>query len=121
MGSTPEPDWLRVVAEQLRQQLDRPLRVADLARQAGVHRVHLGRVFQARYGMPLREYHRRLRIEWAARELLERDASVGDLAQRAGFADQAHFTRYFKRQLGVTPTAYRARERRARSVPPGRR
>ena len=111
------PEWLSVVRELLHQHLDRPLRVADLARRVGVHRVHLGRVFQAQYGVPLREYHRRLRIEWAARQLVENDVSVGDLAQRAGFSDQAHFTRFFKRQLGMTPTAYRARERRAGTVP----
>jgi len=33
------------------------------------------------------------------------DAALSDVAQRAGFADQAHFTRLFKREFGVTPGA----------------
>ena len=100
--------WVAVVRELLHEQLDRPLRVADLARLVGVHRVHLGRVFRARYGLSVGDYHRRLRIEWAARQLAGADARLSDIALRAGFADQAHFTRFFKRHLGTTPAQFRA-------------
>ncbi|MDP3908824.1 MAG: helix-turn-helix domain-containing protein [Gemmatimonadales bacterium] len=47
-----------------------------------------------------------------ARELARADAPLSDVALRAGFADQSHFTRFFRRTMGVTPLAYR-RERRA--------
>ena len=103
--------WVAMVRDQLHEHLDRHLRVADLAREAGVHRVHLGRVFRARYGMSVGDYHRRLRIEWAARQLAGSDTSISDIALRAGFADQAHFTRLFQRHLGMTPGAFRARGR----------
>jgi AraC family transcriptional regulator len=47
-----------------------------------------------------------LRLE-RARRLLERPgAALSDVAVRAGFADQAHFTRLFKREFGVTPGAF---------------
>jgi AraC family transcriptional regulator len=105
--------WVATVRELIHAQLDRPLRVADLAEAAGVHRVHLGRVFRARYGESIGAYHRRLRIEWAARELIRVDASLSDVALRAGFADQSHFTRFFRRTMGVTPHAYRRERRRS--------
>jgi AraC family transcriptional regulator len=47
----------------------------------------------------------RLRLERARRMLLEPGARLSDIAQRAGFADQAHFTRLFKRHFGITPGA----------------
>lgn len=93
--------------ERVQGQLDRPLRVSDLAKAAGVHRVHLGRVFRERFGESVGDYHRRLRIERAARELLDDSLSVSLVAQRCGFADQAHFTRVFKRLMGVTPLLFR--------------
>lgn len=103
--------WVETVRDVLHAHLDRPLRVADLAKQVGVHRVHLGRVFRERFGQSLGDYHRRIRIEWAARELLLGHASVTDVAQRAGFADQAHFTRFFKRIMGATPVAWSRRQK----------
>lgn len=99
--------WVATVRDLIHAHLDRPLRVTDLAEAAGVHRVHLGRVFRARYGESIGTYHRRLRIEWAARELARQDARVADVALRAGFADQSHFTRFFRRVIGTTPHAYR--------------
>jgi AraC family transcriptional regulator len=98
--------WLGEVRDYLHAHLDRPIRVAVLARRAGVHRVHLGRAFRERFGESVGAYHRRLRIQWAANELVEGNASVGDIALSAGFADQPHFTRCFKRLLGETPGAY---------------
>jgi len=101
--------WVETIREMLHAQLDRPVRLADLARAVGVHRVHLGRVFRSRFGESLGDYHRRIRLEWAARELAAGHATVGEIALRAGFADQAHFTRFFKRHTGFTPTEWTRR------------
>lgn len=98
--------WVDGVRELLHARLDRSLRLADLAREVGVHRVHLGRVFRSRFGENVGDYHRRIRIEWAARELAAGRATVMEMAMRAGFADQPHFTRLFKRQMGITPAAF---------------
>jgi AraC family transcriptional regulator len=56
-----------------------------------------------------------LRLERARRLLDATDVALSDVALRAGFADQAHFTRLFKRQFGVTPGAF-TRARRAMSA-----
>jgi AraC-like DNA-binding protein len=52
-------------------------------------------------------YVRRLRLDWAARELVRSETSLAGVALEAGFADQSHFTRFFKRHTGLTPQAYR--------------
>jgi len=51
------------------------------------------------------QYLLALRLERARRLLENTEASLSDIAQRAGFADQAHFTRLFKRAFGTTPGA----------------
>ena len=54
------------------------------------------------------EYQRRLRVEHAGRQLTTTRRSLAEIAAAAGFADQAHFSRVFKDQTGVTPTRFRA-------------
>jgi AraC-like DNA-binding protein len=53
-----------------------------------------------------------LRLERARRLLEQPDAALSDIALRSGFADQAHFTRFFKREFGVTPGVVRHSHRR---------
>jgi AraC-like DNA-binding protein len=115
VGTTrlPAPgQWLDRVRDKLNESVNAPLRVIDLAREVGVHRVHLGRAFQARYGMCLGEYHRQVRVRWAAQQLAAGETPVGSIAIQAGFADHAHFSRVFKRAMGLTPLAYRRASRR---------
>lgn len=105
------PGWLARVRDMLDEQLDAPVRVTDLSREVGVHRVHLGRAFRQQFGVSLGEYHRRARIAWAAAQLAGGDEPASNIALRAGFADASHFTRVFKRVLGMPPSTYRALRR----------
>jgi AraC family transcriptional regulator len=102
------PGWLTRVQEMLDDHLESPLRIADLSREVGVHRVHLGRAFRRRFGVSLGEYHRRARVRWAAAKLAGGDELAANIAMQAGFADASHFTRVFRRVVGVPPGAYRA-------------
>lgn len=102
-----EPNWLAQVRAVVDERYDESLRVSDLAERAGVHPVHLARVFRRRHGCTLSEYRRRLRVE-RAREQLERSArDLSDIALSSGFADQSHFTRCFKEITGLPPGRYR--------------
>jgi AraC family transcriptional regulator len=49
-----------------------------------------------------------MRIEYACRELMASNLAVINIAFAAGFADQSHFSRTFKRLCGTTPGRYRA-------------
>jgi AraC family transcriptional regulator len=81
--------------------------LAELAALARVHPVHLARSFRQHYGVSIGEYVRRLRLEWAAAQLAATQTPIALLAAQAGFADQSHFTRAFKRHTGLTPGRYR--------------
>jgi AraC-like DNA-binding protein len=79
----------------------------DLAAAAGCSRYAAYRAFTQAYGLSPSDYQRQLRVR-AARRLLGAGVAPARAAAEAGFADQAHLTRWFRRYYGVTPGAYRA-------------
>ena len=85
--------------------LDAHLTVAMLAREVGLSPAHFARAFKQTMGRAPHQYLLALRLERARRLLETSGATLSDIAQRAGFADQAHFTRLFKRAFGITPGA----------------
>jgi len=106
-GSPLAPPWLRRVRDRLEAEFAQHVRIADLASEVDVHPDHLSRCFRRHYGVLIGDYVRRLRLEWAAKELLASDAALAELALTAGFADQSDFTRRFREHFGTTPGRYR--------------
>ena len=102
------PRWLAEAEELLRTRTGDCIRLSGLAETVGVHPIHLARTFRARHGVSVGEYGRRVRIEWAAAEIARGASSLATVATEAGFADQSHFTRLFKRYVGTTPARFRA-------------
>lgn len=102
----------RRVLELMEAGADRHLTLDALAREAGLSLAHFARAFKESVGRAPHQYLMTLRLERARRMLEAPDAALSDVAARAGFADQAHLTRLFKRAFGVTPGAFvRARRR----------
>jgi AraC family transcriptional regulator len=108
----PRPGWLGRVRDLLRRRFAERLSLAEVAREAGVHPVHLARTFRAACGCTVGEYVRRLRVDYARARLAGSDAPVAEVALAAGFADQSHFSRVFRALTGVSPAAYRGRRAR---------
>jgi AraC family transcriptional regulator len=106
------PDWLGRAREYVHARFGDSFSVGDVAAEVGVHPAHLARQFRRHFGLPIGEYVRRLRLEWAAARLATSDDALASIAYAAGFAHQSHFTRAFKRYTGVTPGAYRESLRR---------
>ncbi len=77
----------------------------ELADVSGLSPYRLGRLFAASVGVPPHAYQLQLRIERAKRLLLA-GRSVSDTAHEVGFFDLSHFSRHFKRQVGVSPGRY---------------
>ena len=82
-----------------------PITLDQLAEVAGLSKYHLVRVFRATHGMPPHAYQNAVRIA-RAREALAAGRSAAEVAQETGYADQSHFTRRFKRLVGVAPGEY---------------
>jgi AraC family transcriptional regulator len=106
------PAWLRSAEDLLRTHIGDCVGLGEVASTIGVHPAYLARVFRAHYGVSVGEYGRRLRLAWAASEIARGDTPLAEVAAQAGFADQSHFTRLFKRYAGITPARYRAEAQR---------
>ena len=102
------PRWLADAEELLRARVGAHVGLAELAAEVGVRPLQLARGFRARHGVSVGEYGRRARVEWAASEIARGERALAEIAMEAGFADQSHFTRLFKRYVGTTPGRYRA-------------
>lgn len=105
-GGSP-PRWLAVAREQLDDRCGEAVSMAELAQGAGVHPVHLARVFRQHVGCTPGDYLRRRRLERAAVLLRETRWPLSDIALHCGFGDQSHFANAFKRYSGATPREYR--------------
>jgi AraC family transcriptional regulator len=106
-GGLAAPRWLLRVRDLLIEHCTSDFTLARLAAEAGVHPNYLAGVFRRYFGCTVGEYVRRQRVALACRQLTDTDAPLAAVALLAGFADQSHFTRSFKRQVGLTPAAYR--------------
>ena len=106
------PRWLRTVVDRLADASVPAPSLTELARVVDREPAHVATMFRRTYGQSVGTTHRRLRLEHA-RACLARDpdCTLADAAAQAGFADQSHFTRHFSRLFGVTPGAWRRRQR----------
>jgi len=93
--------------------LDKTLRNKELAAIAGRSEFHFNVAFRNSVGDSPHEYIIRRRMERAQGLMLSTDAPLSEIAFECGLADQAHFTRLFRRVVGETPAAWR----RARANP----
>jgi AraC family transcriptional regulator len=102
--------WVDVVSQRLRE--DTSLKAHELARKVGRHPSWLGSAYKQATGEGLLEAAARFRIECASRLLRETNQSYACVALEAGFCDQSHMNRSFRRVLGRLPTAVRQDQRR---------
>ena len=103
----PPPDWLSRAIDIVRTRFAGSLSLTRVAREVGVHPVHLARAFRCHAHCSVGEYLRRVRIDYACRQLSNTERSLVEIALDAGFADQSHFSRTFKRLTGLPPAAFR--------------
>src|SRR5262249_50705692 len=93
---------LRAVVEYVEDQLDASLTLEQMAAIARLSVYHFARQFRRATGLPPHQYVIARRVE-RAKQLLQGDLSLAEVAACAGFSDQSQFCRHFKRLLGVTP------------------
>jgi AraC-like DNA-binding protein len=105
-GAQERPAWTGLVEQRLRE--DPALKVADLAREADRHPAWLGPGYRRVMGEGPAEAAARFRVERAARLLRETDEAPALIAAEAGFCDQSHMIRTFRRLLGRLPSSVRA-------------
>jgi len=100
------PSWVGLIDRRL--QTDPAINVTGLARDIGRHPSWLGSAYALSKGESILDAAARLKVERAARLLRETDVALAWVASDAGFCDQSHMNRTFRRVLGRTPSAVRA-------------
>lgn len=99
-------DWLDAAARRLQSDVARPWTLSALAAELGGAPRSLQRHL-AQHGSSFVALLRQLRLAQAARLLAETPKAPAEIGYLCGFADQAHFTREFKRHCALTPVRYR--------------
>lgn len=103
------------VIDHVRANLEAPIRVEEMASVTRLSTSYFFRAFRLSFCMPPHAYVRAVRLARARELLLGSDEQVSWVAMACGFADQAHFSRVFRREMGCTPRRWR-RERRGIST-----
>ncbi|MBS1790694.1 MAG: helix-turn-helix transcriptional regulator [Acidobacteria bacterium] len=102
-----KPLWLRRVESRLRDEFTEKPTMTDLATEAGVHPTHLAVTFRRFHRSTISEFIQQLRVEAACERLCQPEISLSEIAMELGFADQSHFSRIFRRLIGMPPKVWR--------------
>jgi len=115
-GQPAWPEVVRVGKAYIDDNVDSPLRLADVARHARCSEAHLSRMFRRFLGVPPGDYSLRQRMALAKRLLLGSDASIKSIANRLGYRDTFAFSHAFKNVEGTAPTLWRSADQRSRGL-----
>jgi AraC-like DNA-binding protein len=94
------------IVDYMNENIFTPISLDGLSNEMGVSKFHLGRLFLASTNMTIHKYLMNLKI-CKAKELLNNDHSIGDVASKLLFTDKSHFIKCFKRATSQTPGEFR--------------
>ncbi|TGK06423.1 AraC family transcriptional regulator [Leptospira fletcheri] len=96
---------IQAATERMKRSLPKSVSVPELAQESGFSETRFMHLFKEQLGLPVRQYQLWLRLQEAA-TLLKDGGNLTDAAYAAGFADQAHLSRTFKKMFGVQPSRF---------------
>ena len=105
IGRTNKGHPIKMALEYLDTHFRENVTLSQLSEIVNLSKFHLLRLFQAAVGFPPHAYLIQKRIDYA-KGLLLQDLPIVQVALEAGFVDQSHFTRRFKKIFGITPGQY---------------
>ena len=98
---------LEKVIEFIGTNVERDLSLSVLAGVAGVSPHHFAQLFKQMTGLSPHQFVLRKRIDGAKTHLLDLELSIGEISKLSGFSTQEHFTKVFRRLVGMTPSDFR--------------
>ena len=102
---------LKAIVDYIRQNLDKPLRVEQLAERISLSQLQLDRRMKRVFRLSTKKFIMKCRLEEAARRLASTDEMLSDIALACGFSDQSAFSRQFRAATSTTPLNYRKKHR----------
>lgn len=98
---------INVLVEWIDHNLERPLKIQEVARYSGYSKWHLQRIFSQQKGTSLGKYIRERKLFFAAQDLINTDAKICDISMRYGYDCQQTFSRAFLNAYKLSPGAFR--------------
>lgn len=99
---------LQQVTDYIQAYLDQDIKLADLANTVGMSQYYFCRLFKQSMSMAPHQYVIQQRVE-RAKQLLQQDLSIADVAFQCGFAHQSHLSRHFRHLVGVSPKMFQGK------------
>lgn len=93
-----------------------PCSTREIARKIGITPDYLSHLFKKELGMPVLEYRDRLRINSAKKLLSDTQTPVTQLAFSLGWNDSNYFSNVFKKETGLSPSAFRKSRKKNRKL-----
>jgi len=84
-----------------------PLTLQHIAGHLGLNRSYLSSLFCAQTGTTFCQWLNHIRIKQSKKKLKYSDKTIGEIALAVGYTSQSYFTSLFKKQVGLSPGAYR--------------
>ena len=107
LQASAKPAWVLKIKDLLYDRYNENLSLQKIALEMNVHPVYLCQKFPFYFKNSFGDYIRKIRIEKAIELMLNKPhISFTEIAYTCGFSDQSHFTRLFKKYIGVTPSAF---------------
>jgi len=98
---------IRNIIEYIGENLDKTISNAVIAKKFHFNASYINRVFKKHTGTTLHEYILERRINSAAEKLRTERLSVAETAKLTGFSGTVHFSKAFRKRMGISPTEYR--------------
>lgn len=107
LGNNSQNNILKSAKDYIYNNYNKKLTIDDIAEDIYISKYYLSHIFKDNLNMTINEYITRVRIEKAVELMQRRDLSMNDIMNKIGFSSQSHFTKTFKKIMGVTPGNYR--------------
>lgn len=105
-------DIIDEITQWIDSNLHKPLKIEDVAARAGYSRWHLQRIFVQVREISLGKYIRDTKLRLAAKDLIDTNESIMEIAYKYGYDSQQTFTRVFSKKYKLPPLRYRHAEKR---------
>jgi LacI family transcriptional regulator len=102
-----EDEDVRAALKYIASDVKKAIQVEDVAKAIGITTRTLQKKFKYYVGKPIREEIDRVRIEMICKLLIESPKTINQIAYDIDFISENHFSRYFRRLMKMSPTAYR--------------
>jgi AraC-like DNA-binding protein len=98
---------LRAVIGYMREHVNEPINVEDVAAQVNLSRAHLFALFRDQLHTTPQVFWSAVRVEEAVRRLIHQEEPLTTVAMELGFSTPGNFSRFFREHVGVSPSRFR--------------